>query len=176
MPDFDVLIRNGMLIDGNQTPRYQADLGIRDGRIAALGRLAKSSATREVDAGFSDGGAHTKTFTAGRFTTEIISEFVRDLEMCSLEHAHWRLSTLPAHVAGLVDRGTLELGKAADVIVYDLDALEVLPVEVAHDLPGGEWRRIQRARGYRYVFVNGELTLENDRETDARSGQVLRSH
>jgi N-acyl-D-aspartate/D-glutamate deacylase len=125
--------------------------------------------------GFSDGGAHTKTFTAGRFTTEIISEFVRDLEMCSLEHAHWRLSTLPAHVAGLVDRGTLELGKAADVIVYDLDALEVLPVEVAHDLPGGEWRRIQRARGYRYVFVNGELTLENDRETDARSGQVLRS-
>jgi len=123
--------------------------------------------------GFSDGGAHTKTFTAGRFTTEIISEFVRDAEMCTLEHAHWRLSTLPAHVAGLRDRGTLEVGQAADVIIYDLEALSVLPVEIAHDLPGDEWRRIQRARGYRYVFVNGELTLEDDRETEARSGQIL---
>jgi len=125
--------------------------------------------------GFSDGGAHTKTFTAARFTTEVISEFVRDLEMCSLEHAHWRLSTLPAHIAGLQDRGTLEVGKAADVIVYDLENLEVLPVEVAHDLPGGEWRRIQRARGYRAVFVNGELTLEDDKVADGRSGQMLRS-
>lgn len=125
--------------------------------------------------GFSDGGAHTKTFTAARFTTEIISEFVRDLEMCSLEHAHWRLSTLPAHVAGLRNRGTLEVGKAADVIVYDLENLEVLPVEVVHDLPGNEWRRIQRARGYRAVFVNGELTLEDDKVIDGRPGQMLRS-
>ena len=63
--------------------------------------------------GFSDGGAHTKTFTAGRFTTEIISEFVRDPEMCSLEHAHWRLPTLPAHVAGLPHRGPPAVGEAA---------------------------------------------------------------
>ena len=125
--------------------------------------------------GFSDGGAHTKTFTAGRFTTEIIAEFVRDLEMCSLEHAHWRLSTLPAHVAGLPDRGTLEVGKAADVIVYDLENLEVLPVEKVHDLPGGEWRRIQRARGYRHVLVNGEPTLEDDAEAPGRAGRLLRS-
>ena len=67
------------------------------------------------------------------------------------------------------------VGKTADVIIYDLENLEVLPVEVAHDLPGGEWRRIQRARGYRAVFVNGEFTLEDDKVADGRSGQMLRS-
>ena len=48
--------------------------------------------------------------------------------------------------------------RPADVVVYDLDRLASLPTEVAHDVPGGEWRRIQRARGYRYVLVNGEVT------------------
>ena len=49
-----------------------------------------------------------------------------------------------------------------------------LPAEVAHDFPGGEWRRIQRARGYRYVVVNGGVTIENDRETDVHAGRLLR--
>ena len=49
-----------------------------------------------------------------------------------------------------------------------------LPTEVAHDVPGGEWRRIQRARGYRYILVNGEVTIEDDRETGAHAGRLLR--
>ena len=51
---------------------------------------------------------------------------------------------------------------------------ECLPTEVAHDFPGGEWRRIQRARGYRYVVVNGDVTIENDRETGVHAGRLLR--
>src|SRR5262249_58923911 len=47
--------------------------------------------------GVSDGGAHTKFFTGGRYPTEFLSRIVREEEMCSLEHAHWRLSALPAH-------------------------------------------------------------------------------
>jgi N-acyl-D-amino-acid deacylase len=124
--------------------------------------------------GVSDGGAHTKFFTGGRYPTEFLSRIVREEHMCSLEHAHWRLSALPAHCAGFRDRGTLVEGAPADVVVYDLDRLECLPTEVAHDLPGGEWRRIQRARGYRFVLVNGEVTLENDRETGAHAGRLLR--
>ena len=46
--------------------------------------------------------------------------------------------------------------------------------EVAHDLPGGEWRRIQRASGYRYVLVNGEVTIQDDQETERYSGKLLR--
>ena len=67
MPDFDVLIRNGMLIDGNQTPRFQSDLGIRDGRIAAIGRLARHSAAREIDAGSArEVGAQERRRGSGR--------------------------------------------------------------------------------------------------------------
>ena len=115
--------------------------------------------------GVSDGGAHTKFFTGGRYPTEFLSRIVREEHMCSLEHAHWRLSALPAHCAGFRDRGTLVEGAPADIVVYDLDRLASLPTEVAHDVPGGEWRRIQRARGYRYILVNGEVTIEDDRET-----------
>ena len=124
--------------------------------------------------GVSDGGAHTKFFTGGRYPTEFISRIVREESMCSLEHAHWRLSALPAHCAGFRDRGTLVEGAAADLVVYDFDGLEILPAEVVHDFPGGEWRRIQRAKGYRFVLVNGEVTIENDRETHEYSGRLLR--
>jgi N-acyl-D-aspartate/D-glutamate deacylase len=124
--------------------------------------------------GVSDGGAHTKFFTGGRYPTELISRIVREESMCSLEHAHWRLSALPAHCAGFKDRGTITEGAAADLVVYDYDRLEIGPSEIAHDYPGNEWRRIQRAEGYRFVVVNGEVTIEEDRETGVHSGRLLR--
>ncbi len=124
--------------------------------------------------GVSDGGAHTKFFTGGRYPTEFLSRIVREESMCSLEHAHWRLSALPAHCAGFRDRGTLVEGAPADVVVYAFENLACLPTEVAHDLPGGEWRRIQRARGYRFVLVNGAITIGDDRETGTHSGRLLR--
>jgi N-acyl-D-aspartate/D-glutamate deacylase len=124
--------------------------------------------------GVSDGGAHTKFFTAGRFPTETVIRAVKDNDILSLEQVHWRLSTLPAHYAGFRDRGTLEAGKAADIIVYDFERLAMTPVEVAHDFPGGEWRRVQRGIGYRWVFVNGEITIDNDTETGVAAGRLLR--
>ncbi len=96
--------------------------------------------------GISDGGAHTKFLTAGRYPTETIIRAVRDHDILSLEEAHWKLSALPARCAGFDDRGTLEPGKAADIVVYDLDRLDMTPVEKAYDFPGDEWRRIQRGR------------------------------
>ena len=125
--------------------------------------------------GVSDGGAHTKFLTAGRFPTEALIRTVRDNQLLSLEDAHWRLSALPAQLAGISERGVLKVGAPADLIVYDLDGLEILPAEVVHDLPGGEWRRIQRAKGYRYVLVNGEITIKDDEQTQNYSGRLLRS-
>ena len=124
--------------------------------------------------GVSDGGAHTKFLTAGRYPTETLAKLVRDNAMMSLEEAHWRLSALPAMVAGFTDRGVLKVGAPADIVVYDYDNLAVLPSEIVHDLPGGEWRRIQRAQGYRAILVNGQVTIENDRETDTHAGRLLR--
>ena len=124
--------------------------------------------------GVSDGGAHTKFLTAGRYPTETLCKIVREHAMVSLEEAHWRLSRLPAMVAGFEGRGVLRKGAPADIVVYDYERLRVLPAEVTHDLPGGEWRRVQRAEGYRYVLVNGEVTIRDDRETGTCSGRLLR--
>jgi N-acyl-D-aspartate/D-glutamate deacylase len=124
--------------------------------------------------GVSDGGAHTKFLTAGRYPTETLCKVVREHGMLSLEEAHWRLSALPAQVAGFRDRGALREGAPADVIVYDYERLEVLPAEIVHDLPGGEWRRIQRASGYRWIVVNGRVTMRDGVQTGVCSGALLR--
>jgi len=124
--------------------------------------------------GVSDGGAHTKFLTAGRYPTETIASHARDNEWLMLEEAHWRLSALPAGLAGFKDRGVIREGAPADIVVYDYENLEVTPTEVVEDLPGGEWRRVQRARGYRWVLCNGEVTITDDAETGRHPGRLLR--
>ncbi|MFI5268962.1 MAG: amidohydrolase family protein, partial [Chloroflexota bacterium] len=49
--DFDLLIRQGTIVDGSGMPGYRADVGIRDGLIAEIGHLAAKSAARSIDAG-----------------------------------------------------------------------------------------------------------------------------
>lgn len=124
--------------------------------------------------GVSDGGAHTKFFTGGRYTTEAIICFGRDNDILELEDIHWHLSALPAYCAGFRDRGVLREGAPADIVIYDLDELRVEEEEVAHDFPGGEWRRVRRARGYRYILVNGQVTQVDGAHTGTHSGRLLR--
>ena len=128
--------------------------------------------------GVSDGGAHTKFFTGGSYPTDFLSWMVRDTGKVSLEEAHYRLSYLPAHMAGFRDRGFLRSGAPADVVVYDLEGLKVTPDrwqgEITHDFPAGEWRRVQRAEGYRWILVNGEVTFEDSECTGATPGKLLR--
>jgi N-acyl-D-amino-acid deacylase len=124
--------------------------------------------------GVSDGGAHTKFFTGGQYPTDLLERMVREREMLSLEEAHWRLSALPALCAGFRDRGFLREGAPADVVVYDFAKLHVRPMEIVHDLPGGEWRRVRKAEGFRSILVNGQVTIENDRESGAYPGRLLR--
>ena len=124
--------------------------------------------------GVSDGGAHTKFLTAGRWPTEGIIKYCREYQWLSLEDIHWRLSALPAFCSGFKDRGFLREGAPADVVVYDLEKLNVTPVEIVHDLPGDEWRRVQRAEGYKYTIVNGEVTFEDGNCSGATPGKLLR--
>jgi len=128
--------------------------------------------------GVSDGGAHTKFFTGGAFTTDFLRWLVRDEQKVTLEEAHYRLSALPAHAAGFKNRGTLREGAHADVVVYDLKGLDISPDwvgEVAHDFPGGEWRRVQRAHGYRSIIVNGQETFAEGKCTGATPGSLVRN-
>jgi len=127
--------------------------------------------------GVSDGGAHTKFFTGGAWTTDFLAWMVRDEKKIELEEAHYRMSALAAHAAGIRDRGVLREGAPADVIVYDMDDLAIDPEwvgEAVYDLPGGEWRRIQRAHGYRHILVNGVETFTDGECTGATPGKLLR--
>ena len=128
--------------------------------------------------GISDGGAHTKFFTGGSFTTDFLSWLVRDTQELTLEEAHYHLSYLPAQAAGFLDRGFLREGAPADVVVYDLAKLKRTPewgYEVAVDFPADEWRLIQRTEGYRYTLVNGQVTFEDGKCTGATPGKLLRN-
>ena len=139
--------------------------------------VAEMMSSPYVVPGVSDGGAHTKFLTAGSYPTDFLMWLVRDTKQMSLEEAHYRLSYLPARAAGFRDRGMLTEGAPADVVVYDLEGLKITPEwtgEIVHDFPGGEWRRIQRPDGYRWILVNGEVTFEDGRETGATPGKLLR--
>ncbi|HIG40665.1 MAG: amidohydrolase family protein [bacterium] len=127
--------------------------------------------------GVSDGGAHTKFFTGGSYTTDFLAWLVRDEQVVSLEEAHYRLSNLPAQAAGFHDRGVLREGGAADILVYNISELAIDPPwigNIEYDFPANEWRRVQRAIGYDVIIVNGEVTFEKGQCTGATPGKLLR--
>ena len=124
--------------------------------------------------GLSDGGAHTKFLTTGTYPTEFLATWVRDHKVMDLEEAHWRLSAYSAQTAGLTDRGYIAEGMPADIIVYDIDELELLPSERVADWPGGAWHLDRRARGWHWTLVNGEITFEDGVCTGATPGSLLR--
>ena len=124
--------------------------------------------------GLSDGGAHMKFLTMGRYPTEFITNLVRGHDIMDLEQAHWRLSAYPAMAAGFKDRGYLKEGAPADINVYDYDELELLPTERLYDFPAGDWRLAQKAKGYQQTIVNGVVTFENGECTGETPGIVLR--
>ena len=95
-----------------------------------------------------------------------------------LEDAHYKLSALPAWIAGFNNRGTLRIGDWADIMVYDQEELGFLhkrPV-YANDFPGGERRVVQKATGLRYTIVNGAVTFEGTECSGALPGKLLRSY
>lgn len=126
--------------------------------------------------GSSDGGAHTKFLTFGRYPTHFLAHWVRDKQVMSLEEAHWRLLTMVGWAIGIRDRGWLREGMAAYLVIYDLEKLKVRPMETVHDLPDGDWRRVQKADGYPYMIVNGQITFEDNVCTSALPGKLLRSY
>ena len=85
---------------------------------------------------------------------------------------------MPARAAGLQDRGGIIEGMAADLVVYDPTRVRRAPdwttTHVVHDQPAGEWRRIQKAEGYHWTFVNGACTFEQGAGTGATPGRLLR--
>ncbi|WP_157083037.1 N-acyl-D-amino-acid deacylase family protein [Novosphingobium lentum] len=126
--------------------------------------------------GVSDGGAHTRFLSMGKYPTIMLAEMVRDHKVMSLEEAHWRLSAFAAHATGIDNLGTLQPGMPADIVVYDLEKLVIsTPEPVGEEIVGGGLRLVERSVGFRAIFVNGVMTFENDICTGKLPGRVIRT-
>lgn len=128
-------------------------------------------------AGLSDGGAHCGMICDASIPTFLLTHWARDRsrgEKLDLEWVVRKQSQDTAHLFGLDDRGTLEVGQKADLNVIDFDKLTLHSPRMAHDLPAGGRRLLQEATGYDFTIVSGEITRENGRDTGARPGRLIR--
>jgi N-acyl-D-aspartate/D-glutamate deacylase len=122
----------------------------------------------------SDAGAHVDTLCDQGYTSYLLGHWVRELGALRLEDAVRLLSSRPAALYGLADRGLLAPGKAADVVLFDPKTVAMRPTEVVDDLPGGQRRLVQRAEGIPWVLVNGRPVVERGEPTGELPGKVLR--
>jgi N-acyl-D-aspartate/D-glutamate deacylase len=84
------------------------------------------------------------------------------------------LTSHPAEVLRLRDRGRIEKGWYADLNVFDYERLATKYPDYVNDFPGGTGRFIVKSDGYAATIVNGEVVVEEGEHTGARSGTVLR--
>jgi N-acyl-D-amino-acid deacylase len=125
----------------------------------------------------SDGGAHCGVICDASMPTYMLTHWVRDRsrgERLPLEFAVRRQTHDTAQLYGLLDRGTLAPGMKADVNLIDFERLQLHPPEMVFDLPANGRRFVQRADGYKYTIVNGEVTFADGQATGAMPGKVVR--
>jgi N-acyl-D-aspartate/D-glutamate deacylase len=107
--------------------------------------------------------------------TWTLSHWARDTGFWTMEEAVRRMTSDTAGLFGVAGRGMLAPGFAADVNVIDVAALGFGAPEWVNDLPGGAGRLIQRGRGYRHSFINGQEFMADGEHTGALAGRVVRS-
>lgn len=128
--------------------------------------------------GLSDGGAHCGLICDASMPTYLLTHWVRDRsrgERLPLELAVALQTSRTAAAYGLHDRGTVVVGKRADLNVIDLEGLQLHAPRMVHDLPAGGRRLVQHVDGYRYTVVAGEVTFDNGEPTGARPGRLVRA-
>ncbi len=142
-----------------------------------LGVVQQMLADPATVMGLGDAGAHVGLICDGAGPTFLLKHWARDRTRgprLPLEALVKKQTQDTAAVYGLTDRGTLAPGQRADINVIDFATLDLLPPEVAHDLPTGGRRLLQRARGYRHTFVAGTEVLRDDELTGATPGRLIR--
>jgi N-acyl-D-amino-acid deacylase len=124
----------------------------------------------------SDAGAHVDLMCDAGYSTHLLGKWVRDHEIMTLEAAVHRLTMHPASVFGIQDRGRLQPGLAADIVVFDPATIGSNDRRVRlNDLPGGGRRFVAPSTGVDYTIVNGTVAFANGQVTGSRAGRVLHS-
>ncbi len=129
----------------------------------------------QVVIGLGDSGAHCGQIMDASLPTYYLTYWVRERERFPLEFAIRKLTSEPAELYSLQDRGWIRPGAYADVNVFDYDQLRLAAPEFVHDFPTGSGRYIQKSSGYAYTLVNGEVFMEGLEHAGALAGTVLRS-
>ncbi|MDG2307844.1 MAG: amidohydrolase family protein [Candidatus Binatia bacterium] len=127
--------------------------------------------------GLGDGGAHCGLICDASIPTFMLTHWVRDRTRGAtvpLERVIHRMTQDTARLYGLLDRGVLAPGYKADLNLIDLENVRLCPPRMAHDLPGGGRRLLQRSEGYEANIVSGEVVMANGEPTGAQPGRLLR--
>ncbi|MES2371728.1 MAG: D-aminoacylase [Bacteroidota bacterium] len=111
---------------------------------------------------FNSGNPHPRGYGTN---ARVLSKYVRDEKVISLEEAIRRMTSLPAQKFQLQNRGILREGFAADIVIFDEEKVQDLST---YDKPH------QYTTGFKYVLVNGQVTVDEGKHTGTRAGNTLR--
>jgi N-acyl-D-aspartate/D-glutamate deacylase len=128
--------------------------------------------------GLSDAGAHCGAICDGGVPTFMLTHWTRDRNRgpkLPLEYVVHRQTAQTAALYGLGDRGIVAPGMRADLNLIDYDRLSFGPARMAHDLPAGGRRLVQKASGYVATWLAGVQTIADDEFTGELPGCLLRS-
>ncbi len=169
--------------EGRELGEIILDISLRDNlnaefKLMNVLNADKASVAELIDHpllhfGASDAGAHITQFCGTGDTTHMLEHYVRDTERMPLERAVHRMTGEVARDWGISDRGTIEPGKAADLVLFDMESLHCGAEEFVDDFPGEASRYVRRSKGYEAVIVNGDVVWRDGAYTEARSGQIV---
>ncbi|MFD5407645.1 N-acyl-D-amino-acid deacylase family protein [Streptomyces griseorubiginosus] len=146
-----------------------------DNDPASWAMRAEAWQHEDVLLGGSDAGAHLDRMCGAPYTTRFLGDCLRGRKLTSLEQAVKMLTDDPAQLFGLRERGRIEEGFHADLVLFDPERIAAGTATLVHDLPGDSPRLDAKAIGIRAVWVNGVEAIRDDVVSGAVPGRVLRS-
>ncbi|MET7694631.1 D-aminoacylase [Streptomyces sp. NPDC005483] len=146
-----------------------------DNDPASWAMRAEAWQHEDVLLGGSDAGAHLDRMCGAPYTTRFLGDCLRGRKLTSLEQAVKMLTDDPARLFGLRERGRIQEGFHADLVLFDPERIAAGTATLVHDLPGDSPRLDSKAIGVRAVWVNGVEAIRDDVVSGAVPGRVLRS-
>ena len=128
--------------------------------------------------GLGDAGAHCGAISDASFPTTLLQHWGRDRTKGNkfpLERLIKMQTSETSELLGIVDRGALEVGLKADINVIDFKNLTIHEPEIIYDLPAGGKRSMQKASGYEYTIVSGDVAFKKGEATGALNGKLIRN-
>ena len=126
--------------------------------------------------GLGDGGAHVQMLCDAGYATALLEIWVRRRKVLTLEKAVQKLTSVPATLYGIPDRGILAEGKVADLVLFDPAKVSSKIPEYVSDFPLNSRRFVAKAEGIIATFVAGKQLYDNGTHTGEMPGRVLRSY